>query len=714
MRRITCSLVLLALFLAAKTASADTVIVFKDARERMPIGHAINILEDKDQSLSPLEALTSGNYIPSKSPVPNLDVSSSTFWIKFSIRNETQMDKLVLELAYPIMDSVAFYAADQQQLRLVESAGQGRPFYDRKHTYQGYLFDLEIPKGQTRTYLMKAASGEQVLLPITIGAPMPVFEMHITRDLISGIYLGIIIVMLLYNLFVYFSVRDKSYLYYVFYIFAVGLTQLTLQGYAFKYIWPGSPWMAIHSTYLFGALSGIATVLFAKEFLQTRRFVPKLNVGLSGIIALDVVCIVLAIAGLHNYSYRLIDLTAGLGSFFVLYVAARVMRKGNRSAKFFLIAWSIFLASVVVFVAKDFGFLPYNTFTNFALQLGSALELILLSFALADRINILKREKEQSQAEALQALRENERIIRQQNVMLETKVEERTNELRHTNGELNSAMKDLKEAQSQLVDAEKMASLGQLTAGIAHEINNPINFVTSNINPLRRDIDDLLTVLKKYEEITPGPHVESKLEEIKKFKEDLDTDYIVAEMDSLLNGIDEGAQRTAEIIRGLRNFSRLDENDLKKADINEGIDSTLTLLRSNMNGHIRVKKDFSKLPEIECFPGKLNQVFMNIFNNAIHALTAKYHNTKEGMITVSTHDLEEDVEIRIRDNGVGMTPEVKSRIFEPFFTTKDVGIGTGLGLSIVYSIIEAHKGEIKVESEPGEGTEFVITLPKSR
>jgi len=272
--------------------------------------------------------------------------------------------------------------------------------------------------------------------------------------------------------------------------------------------------------------------------------------------------------------------------------------------------------------------------------------------------------------------------------------------------ELGKVLKNLRSAQEQLVQSEKMSSLGLLTAGIAHEINNPINFVSGNVNPLRRDFEDLAGILKMYESADVAGDLKSAVLRIRKEASDLDLTYTLDEINKLLNGIEEGANRTAEIVRGLRNFSRLDENEIKIADVHEGLDSTLTLLRSKYRDRIEIERAYAEIPKIECYPGQLNQVFMNILSNAVQAIAEK------GTIRLATEALDENrVRIRIKDSGSGMSDAVKKKIFDPFFTTKDVGVGTGLGLSISYGIIEKHNGHIGVESSPGNGTEFIITLP---
>ncbi len=263
----------------------------------------------------------------------------------------------------------------------------------------------------------------------------------------------------------------------------------------------------------------------------------------------------------------------------------------------------------------------------------------------------------------------------------------------------------LHKAQMQLVQAEKMASLGQLTAGIAHEINNPINFVSANIEPLKNDIADVLEILHKYEEVIENKGLKAHFNTVDKLKHELELDYIRGEIHALLRGIEEGAVRTKEIVKGLRVFSRLDENAIKLFHIHEGLDSTLTLLKSKLGDRIEVIKNYGNLPSIEGFPGKINQVFMNILINAVHAMPER------GKIFITTSVKENFVQISIRDTGTGMSEEVKSRIFEPFFTTKDVGEGIGLGLAISFGVIEQHKGNIAVESVLGKGTEFIVTLP---
>jgi two-component system NtrC family sensor kinase len=415
-------------------------------------------------------------------------------------------------------------------------------------------------------------------------------------------------------------------------------------------------------------------------------------------------------------SYQILNISAIISGVILIYVSAAIYKKGYRPALYYLFAWSSFLIGLIILVFRNVGILPTNTFTTHVLYGGSAITSILLSIALADKITVLRREKEVSQAKALRISQENEKLVKEQNVVLEQKVAQRTEELQSAHKEITTAFKNLKDAQLQLVEAEKMASLGVLTAGIAHEINNPINFVKSNIKPLQLDFNDIVELLDEYSSLhsLDQGELSSRLNKIEKLKKEIGLDFVKSEIVNLMKGIENGAERTAEIVRGLRTFSRLDESVIKTVNIHEGIDSTLILLRSNIPDFISIEKDYRADGSIECFPGKLNQVFMNILSNAVQAIKEKPVRAQAEKVSISTRDInEKQIELRISDTGKGMSEEVKQKIFEPFFTTKEVGEGTGLGLAIVFKIIQEHSGKIEVVSREGFGSEFIITLNTS-
>lgn len=329
--------------------------------------------------------------------------------------------------------------------------------------------------------------------------------------------------------------------------------------------------------------------------------------------------------------------------------------------------------------------------------------------AAQDELNLAYKKLQDSEVEirelADKQLQDNEKLF-----LAEKKLQSTLEKEQESKEELANALNSLKSAQSQLVHSEKMASLGQLTAGIAHEINNPINFISSGMVSLKMSIESMRDIAEEYTRLDDGDDPEEVLDSVKELKEEHEYDEIVDELDDLINDINYGVQRTIEIVKGLRVFSRLDEEEAKNANVNENIDATLTLLRNKTKGKIEITKHYDEsMHDIECYPGQLNQVFMNILNNAVQAMP---EDRKDAEITIYTEEAKEEVMIRIKDNGVGIPDEIKGRIWEPFFTTKEVGVGTGLGMSITYGIIEKHGGKIDLASEVGKGTEFVITLPK--
>ncbi|WP_051633096.1 ATP-binding protein [Thermonema rossianum] len=322
---------------------------------------------------------------------------------------------------------------------------------------------------------------------------------------------------------------------------------------------------------------------------------------------------------------------------------------------------------------------------------------------------LLEENEEQMRELLMQTLEQSEQLLKTRE-----ELERALKEEQETKQKLEVLVKQLQEAQTKLIQSEKMASLGVLTAGIAHEINNPINFVYNGIDTLRMLLQDMFEVVDAYEALHPlkadYQQLLAQLEKVEALKEEIDFEEVKEDIHALVGDIAKGASRTMEIVKGLRTFSRLDEEERKVADIHEGIDSTLILLQNKYKNRIEIKKYYD--PELKPFahyPGQLNQVFMNLISNAIQAIPEE---RTDGKIEIYTEDKQENVVIRIKDNGVGIPEDKLQRIFEPFFTTKPVGVGTGLGLAIVHSIIDKHGGQIEVHSEVGKGTEFIIVLPK--
>ncbi|MEM9808010.1 MAG: ATP-binding protein [Cyanobacteria bacterium P01_D01_bin.56] len=279
------------------------------------------------------------------------------------------------------------------------------------------------------------------------------------------------------------------------------------------------------------------------------------------------------------------------------------------------------------------------------------------------------------------------------------------------------SQQQLEKAKVKLVQGEKMSALGQMVAGVAHEINTPVNFIYGNLKPAQSYVHELTELISLYQRHYPEP-----VEEIQSYTEEIDLDFLQQDLEKLFESLGVGASRIRELVLYLRNFSRLDESDKKDVDIHEGIDSTLLILGSRLKGaleqpEIKVIREYGELPRIACYPSQLNQVVMNLLANAIDALSDRNKESdgsvEPGVIRITTKVVDDDwVRIAIADNGPGISEEVRAKLFDPFFTTKPVGKGTGLGLSISYQIVvDKHQGRLSCESSLGEGTTFVIELP---
>ena len=299
-------------------------------------------------------------------------------------------------------------------------------------------------------------------------------------------------------------------------------------------------------------------------------------------------------------------------------------------------------------------------------------------------------------------------LIRKNFLSLEQQVADRTQEI-------ETAYKDLKESQEQLIQSEKMASLGEMVAGVAHEINTPLGYVTSNIDTIKLNIADMNEIVDGVDDIyktatankQDKKAITSKLVSVLNAHKKIGTRDVMLESDQLLTDGSYGLSEISKLVTSLKDFARLDRQSTEEIDIHQCIDNSLTIASNSIKeNNVEVIKSYGELPTITCIPSKLNQLFLNIINNACQAM-----NDNSGQLNVSTEQIDDNIIINFKDNGVGMDEEVISKIFDPFFTTKEIGKGTGLGLSIAYKIVKSHGGKIDVKSENGQGTQIIISLP---
>ena len=652
--------------------------------------------------------------------VPTLSNSAKWTWVEVDLTH-LDVPGAWLEVSSAMVDSlVVFASCHGQALYRMEAHGSGRRWSRAEGALQGSnypKFPLPSETCDDLKVYVGVQSGKQLLLPVRVASSSELRAFGLARDLFYAFYVGIMVVMLLYNLVLYFTVRDRSYLLYTLFLIGVACSQLFLEGYQGILLGVDSTtWLGMRLVHLIGIFSGVTTILFVQRFLHLKRTAPRYHQLFRAFVVAYGGVLAVLLLGFLNLSFSLINAVASV-AVLVIPASLEARKQGQKSATFLLIAFTAFLLSVTVFALKEFGVLPHTLWTRFAMPVGSIVQLVLLSIALADRINQLKKESSKAREEKLRVSQLNERMVKEQNQVLESKVRERTEALESQNESLEAALQELKVAQDQLVQNEKLASIGQLTAGIAHELNNPINFVSSSAQSLRRDFEDVSEVMERVLALGPDdPELQGAITALQEKIASLDLGFTMKEIEELLTGIEDGAQRTTAIVKGLRIFSRMDGDEASKASINELLESTSVILRSSFREEASVVLELS--PDdtvVMCQPGKLNQVFMNLISNAVQATVMSGKPFAEREVRVRTRRVmqgeEASVQVAIADNGVGMDEDTQAQIFDPFFTTKEVGEGTGLGLSIVKGILDDHRATLELESKPGEGTTFLITFP---
>jgi signal transduction histidine kinase len=652
--------------------------------------------------LAPEAIAHSNEFLFTPTGAPNLGLSNQWQYVKFEVTSVPAGKNMLCYIDNSSIETIELFDINNGMAHIGttgSTVGNGIDY----STPSGFAIDIPEKAGH---YLLRLKSSKQLIAPIYLGDSNQILTMAGKEDAIMFLYFGIIAVLFFYNLFLAVATREKGYAGYSFYILSIALTQAVLFGYGNTHLWNGNEWLGRNGVHIMGAVSGITTIFFSRSFLRLKEYTPVIDKILLGYAVLYCVALALCFTGYGIESYNVINFCAA-SSILLIVASIRAIRKGNRSAGFFLLAWTFFIIACTIFAMKDFGVLPYNFWSVYSLPFGSAIEGVLLSFALADKINLLRKQKEEADALRIKA-------IESQNEILETKVHQRTAQLEEAKDYIQSQYDHLRLTQKQLVESEKLAGLGQMTAGIAHELNNPINFVTSNVGPLQRDIADVLEMLDAYRALGDQATA-SDLENLRKRCDELDISFVRNEIKQLMHGIEEGSKRTAEIVKGLRIFARTDKDSLIAANINECINSTIVVMKGVTKGQVTVHKELNmEIPEIDCYPGKLNQVIANLISNAIHATRIPGRTVQQRNIWISTDFDTEFVHVRIKDDGCGIDSQELEKIFIPFFTTKAVGEGTGLGLAIARGIIEEHNGRIEVNSQPGNGTEFILHLPRNR
>ena len=681
------------LFLPLNLFSQDVVKV--KSGDRLFIGKSIEYFIDTTNELM-IQEVMDKPFVKSTTDILNLGHVASNVWTRFNVVSENERE-VFLEINAPLIQQLEIFEVKENKVLNLFKGGAGLSFGQRPIHSENWLIDIKLDPGEKTALYIKGQSYYPYQIPIVISSKNKFVEDSKRHYLFWGIYMGVMLFAFIYNFFIYLSIKERSYLYYLIYIVSSMAFYLGLSGFGFWLFWSDSP-IFNPMVPIFVSITNCVIILFTFDFLQ----IDKKQKGLyyTGCIFF-VIFVILAIMNLlkmYEIALNLSQLMSLLICFYFITAGFISLKNGVATAKYCVLAWTLFLIMVVVFILTLNNVLPTTFFTTHGIFIGHMTEVALLSFALADKINKLKKENELSQLRVIESLREKEKMQLELNQELEGKVKERTFELEKT-------ITNLKEAQNQLVQAEKMASLGQLTAGIAHEIQNPLNFVNNFADINRELLEDLKNVVKT------GNH-----EEI---------DDIISNLTDNENKVLHHGGRASSIVKGMLQHSRTRGNNKEKINLNTLCDEYGKLAFAGFKGNdnsleMNFMTEFDpNVKEMMIYPQDIGRTILNFLNNAFYAATIRYSAEKERgvsnpekpIVKLSTHMENDRIFISVMDNGQGVPNEIKDKIFQPFFTTKPTGKGTGLGLSLSYDIINAHGGEILVDSEEGKGTTFTISIP---
>ncbi len=672
-------LVTLLLLWSSLSANAAEQQIFSGQTEQINLGPYLEIFEDKQADLDIFDVASPAfeqRFHPVGKEQLSLGYSRSAFWLRFSVR-WTDASPLLLQLAYPLLDSIVFYLPNGPEDFKASRAGDTLPASIRELPSPEILFSLPAIPESEQTYYLRIQSRGSLQLPLYLWSATAFANENGKVRYIQGVYYGIMLVMILYNLFLFLFVKDRNYLHYVVYITCYLLFQLSLNGYAQLYLWPENPWWADRAVPFSIGLATFFAISFSRQFLTTREYLPRTDWLLRGLMVFSL-GIMLGSLALENNIMAPVSNIAGIMLPLVLLPSGYlILRSGYRPARFYVIAWSMFLLGIFVTGLMFTGFVPRNLFTSYAMQVGSAMEVVLLSIALADRINILRREKEIAQ-------RESTKNLQQLNEGLEAQVEQRTQELaRHASMLEQTVLErtaDLRHSNDELSRA--VHAKDQFLATMSHELRTPLTAILG--------LSEILSGKR------PGPLT------------DLQQRYIGIISDSgnhllaLINDILDIAQIESQ---GME----LEPDWIQVEDICRASLALVKPAAEKKGQHIAFKRD-PKTETVWADKIRLKQILVNLMGNAVK------FTQDGGTIGLDVQGKQEDnsIEFTVWDTGCGIATEDLERLFKPFVQLDDTFSrqheGTGLGLNLVYRLTELHGGSIWVESEVGHGSRFMVRL----
>lgn len=656
---------LLLVWFASIAVQAQSVIVFDDKTEGDLLGPRMQLFEDVSGNM-PIEHIAATPLLFKRNlhEVPSFSGTKSAIWLKAKIFVSTD-DAVFLQLGYPMMDTIELYIFDESG-KPVAKKHAGSLSSINTRDLEGNLPKFKLLKG-TYDYYLRVKGSYSIVLPVILKSYNTLHADRLTENLIQGTYIGFAILIILYTFFLWFSLRDKVYLYYILHIIATAIITLHIGGYLFLLAWPHTPWINIYEPSFFAL--GIFSTLFAMVFLQLETRLPKVDRVLKVMVVINLLVFPLDWLGFHTIANYLVQALVFAGSCIMLIAGYISYSSGFKSARFFMLAWTFFLIGGIITILQRVGAVPYTYYLSHAWQIGSAMDMVLLSLALADRINILRTEKENALKQSYDSMRENRELATQQNALLSLRVEERTKEI-------DEQRKTLESQKGQLEEMNKTKD--KIFSVIAHDLRGPL----ANV---------------------------SQLAEMMGHEEGLRNDETIAMLK-------DASKQSFNLLDNLLLWAKAQYGDtafLKdKIDLHAITESNIKLY------YLKAKaKDIIVLNQVpegllaDADGTMISTVIRNLISNALKFTLVGGKITIGGKKNIETNT----VSVWVSDSGLGIDPEKLPSIFEAGKNKSVMGTdgetGTGLGLVICKDFVEKNNGSISVQSKKGKGTEFTITLP---
>ncbi len=643
---------------------AQTEIRLDNVSDLRDIGRQTHYLEDASAKLSidqVAQGTFEGEFQAYDQEAINFSSTASAYWLKFKVTKSVP-GNFYLNVGSAYIDAVSLHEFDAENTRIsTRHTGDDLPFDSREIAVSNYLFALDFEEGTTHTFYLRVKSDQPLFFPLRVGTLPNFVAYEHDLDFLQGLYFGFMLLIFLYNLFLYFSTKEKIYLYYIAYVFSITWFMASVFGYFFEYFWPNSP--DINQVVVVSSgLTMITATLFTQKFLNTGEASPRMHKGSYVFMLLGILVCVLVLAGLRIEGLKVAQGGLLIMAIYFLILGIRFRMKGYRPAKYYLLAWGALIVGICFAILESLNLTFVMKYIN-AMQIGSALEVVLLSFALGDRINMYKKQKEDAQMASLIAAKENERLIKEQNIILEEKVKERTAEVASQNKELVNLNKEK----------------DMLISVVAHDLRTPLHQVKS-----------LIWLL------------------------DMPNMTLTEDQEMYLTEIDNSVDRLTDMTGRILNTHALETKkiDLKKETIDlvelveyvaKGFQTSATEKEIKLTTKVGEGSHFAELDR-----NYMIQVLENLVSNAL-----KFSDKgSEVILHVTSNNGQSS--IIVQDHGPGISKDDQKKLFGKFqkLSAKPTAgeSSTGLGLSIVKKYVDAMQGEIRCESELGKGTQFIVSF----